>query len=260
MFNLLSFDMSMGACSVALMQGERLLSTFELAARQQSRHVLSMMKHLLAEAGLSFSQLDGVAFGCGPGSFTGVRLSASVAQAIAFSGDLPVFPVSTMQALAQGMYADFGAELTYVVFNAYAGDIYLGIYQKMEQPIVQLASPERRCLPSDFPEIPLLRDPLSIACKGENARSLFTEEPTFPSSYIKGGGKVCAAVGDGWDVYADILKDKLPASVQMHRDYFPHAKEIARIAKIDGDLGRFVAPQDALPAYLHKEDMWKKLA
>ncbi|MDF3054643.1 MAG: Peptidase glycoprotease [Gammaproteobacteria bacterium] len=229
MLNLLSFDMSMQACSVALMQDDLVFSISEPALRQQSRHVLSMIKHLLADAGISFSQLDGVAFGRGPGSFTGVRLSASVAQAIAFSKDLPIFPVSTLQALAQKIYIDFDAELICVALNAYAGDIYTGTYQKTVQPIVQIVSDERRCLPSEL-------------------------------SFAGDALKVCAAAGDGWSVYADVLKDQIPVRAQLYSDCLPHAKEIARIAKVDFEYGRFTALKDALPSYLYRGNMWKKLA
>jgi tRNA threonylcarbamoyladenosine biosynthesis protein TsaB len=220
--------MTMHAASVALMQKDQIISSFELASRHQSRHILSMIKLLLVEAEISFSQLDGIAFGCGPGSFTGVRLSASVAQGIAFSANLPVFPVSSMQALAQGLSVEVSADVLVVALNAFAGDIYLGVYAKTQHSIIQTIVSEQRCLPQQF-------------------------------SLDEIDTKNCVVAGDGWQAYAEELKNKLPVHVKLYDDHVIHAKDIAIIAKHDLEQGGGVAPKLALPTYLHREDMWKKI-
>ena len=100
---LLALDTATEACSVALLhQGEK---TFldEVAQRTHTQRILPMIDEILVNSGLRLSQVDGVAFGRGPGSFTGVRISAAVAQGLALAADLPVIPVSDLMAMAQAL-------------------------------------------------------------------------------------------------------------------------------------------------------------
>ena len=99
---LLAFDTATEACTVALWLDGKVLERFEHQS-QHSEHLLAMIDALLAEAELSISQLDAIAFGRGPGSFTGLRIGAGVAQGLAFAANLPVVPVSSLAALAQGV-------------------------------------------------------------------------------------------------------------------------------------------------------------
>ncbi len=105
MTRILALDTSGSACSVALWSDAGLLIGHEeTAQRQHTQRLLPMIKSLLLEADVNMSSLDAIAYGRGPGSFTGIRIAAGVAQGLAFGIDCPVIPVSTLAALALRMY------------------------------------------------------------------------------------------------------------------------------------------------------------
>ena len=98
---LLAMDTVTEGCSVALWTGERMISRFEEPGRGHALRILPMVDEVLTEAGLTLRELAGIAVGVGPGAFTGVRISVSVAQGLAFGAGLRLIPVTSLEALAQ---------------------------------------------------------------------------------------------------------------------------------------------------------------
>jgi tRNA threonylcarbamoyladenosine biosynthesis protein TsaB len=106
--------------------GDKLFSRWEEAPRDHTRKILPMVQAVLEDAGISLSDLDAIAFGRGPGSFTGVRIGISVAQGLAFGAGVPLIGISTLAAMAQGAYRLDGAEQVLTAIDARMNEVYFG--------------------------------------------------------------------------------------------------------------------------------------
>jgi tRNA threonylcarbamoyladenosine biosynthesis protein TsaB len=126
---LLAIDTATEACSAALLLNGEVRERFTVQPRRHGALLLEMMDALLAEAGLRPADLDGLAFSRGPGAFTGVRIAVGVAQGVAFGADLPLVPVSTLAALAQGGFRRTGARRLLPAFDARMDELYWGVYE-----------------------------------------------------------------------------------------------------------------------------------
>ena len=135
---LLAIETSTPACSAALSIDGVVIERYALAPRQHAVLILPMIESLLLEAGISVAQLDALAFGRGPGSFTGVRIAASVIQGIAFAADLPVLPVSTLATLALGGMRITDKTQVMAALDARKSEIYWGCYTAAEDGAVVL--------------------------------------------------------------------------------------------------------------------------
>lgn len=217
---LLAFDTGTEACTAALWLDGRVYERFELGIRHAER-LLPMVEELLAEAGASLTQLDAVAFGRGPGSFTGLRIGAGVAQGLAFGADVPVVPVSSLAALAQG--AD--APKVLAAFDARMQQVYYGAYIRRGDVVV-LEGAEVVAAPELVP----LAD---------------------------GAGWI--GTGSGWDTYADALMARNPATVArwLPRQY-PQARHVAQLASVYAAAGQLLAPEQALPIYIRDDVAMKR--
>ena len=121
---ILAIESSSEAVSVALMVGDECLSRHEVAPRKHAELLLPFMEDLLKQADLSLGQLDALAFGCGPGAFTGIRIATGVIQGVAFAADLPVLPVSTLATIAQGVKREEGKDKVIAAIDARMEEIY----------------------------------------------------------------------------------------------------------------------------------------
>lgn len=229
MTHILALDTSGNSCSVALWSDAGLLIGKEEAAeRQHTQRLLPMVKELLLEADIKLSSLNAIAYGRGPGSFTGIRIAAGVAQGLAFGIDCKVIPVSTLAALALRQYQQSkSSHLAYACsIDARMDEVYWGVYMINEShPELAIAQAvERVCAPANL--------------------------ELLQGDYV--------ACGSGMAV-AQMPAAILSAAQSVHPHLQPRALEMARLAAADFALGRQCAPEEALPVYLRDEVTWQKL-
>lgn len=145
MSTILALDSSTEACSCALAIDGNIFESFKVLPRLHTQYILPMIQRLMAEHELKFTDLDGIAVGAGPGSFTGLRIAAGVAQGIAFGADLPLIPISTLAALAQQSIRS-EPEHIFSCLDARINEVYWAVYSKADNKI-QLIGEEQLCKP-----------------------------------------------------------------------------------------------------------------
>jgi tRNA threonylcarbamoyladenosine biosynthesis protein TsaB len=220
-FRLLAIETSTPACSAALLVDGEVLERYSLAPRQHAALMLPMIESLLLEAGLAVSQLDAIGFGRGPGSFTGVRIAASMVQGIAFAADLPVVPVSTLAALALGGVRESGLSRVMTAMDARKSEVYWGSYANTADDVMTIQGDECVCVPDAVPD---------------------------PGQ----GGWV--GVGSGWSAYGEQLMRHLGERVvRLLPDLEPRAADVARLAGHAFHQGLSVRPEEAVPVYLRNK-------
>jgi universal bacterial protein YeaZ len=218
---LLALDTATECCSVALLDGERITSREAELGRGHADRVLPMVDELLAGAELRLDDLDAIAFGRGPGGFTGVRLAASIAQGLAFGAGVPVVPVSDLQAVAQrAMDADASVVRVLVCNDARMQEVYWGCFERGEDGLARAAGPERVGRPETV------------------------EPPSHWNGAVHGAGR-------GFRVYPQL--EARVGFAGLYPDLLPRAVEIARLAVPEVLAGRTVAPEHAVPVYLRDE-------
>lgn len=237
---LLAIDTATEGCSAALSIDGQLLTRLSVEPRRHAELILPMIDELLAEAGLSIRQLDAIAFGRGPGAFTGVRIATGVVQGIAFGADLPVLRVSTLRALAQRCYAEFGQQQVLCAFDARMNEVYWAIYQ-LQDGIARLLGEEQVVAP---------------------------EQVVLPGDLMPGDETLMwAGAGTGWSAYQDVLSDTVSQQLKLMGtgslgDCYPQlisrAEEIVPLALDDFAQGLAVTAEQALPVYLRNKVAWKK--
>lgn len=173
MSNILSIETATNACSVGLLVDNAQYARFEIAPRKHADLVLPMTQSLLKEAGVRMNEVDAIAFGCGPGSFMGVRLAVGIAQGLAFGVGCPVISVSTLQTLAQTAYLKTKAPYMLVGWDARMGDVYMGRYAVDESGIMQPMQSDVLVKPSEID----ISDKITYIAVG-NAWSIY-ENPLF---------------------------------------------------------------------------------
>ena len=150
---LLAFDTSTEHLSIAVLNGDRLIEHGGAGGAQSSTTLLPLVLQLLAEAGLALAELDAIAFGRGPGSFTGLRTACAVAQGLGFGANVPLLPVDTLQAVAEEAHHRFGATRVVAVLDARMEQVYAASYRFDGVAVdsePQLLAPESLAVPEGF--------------------------------------------------------------------------------------------------------------
>jgi len=141
---LLALETANEQCSVSIVdENQELFFQLDTRAKAQTQTILPMVEQGYAQLGLNTADLTAIAFSRGPGSFSGVRINAAVTQALAWSHDLPVIPVSTLQALAQAAYRLHGLTAVTAVLDARMNEVYIASFQLNEQGIMHAVDAEQ---------------------------------------------------------------------------------------------------------------------
>lgn len=216
---LLALETATDACSVALWWDGEIREAHEIAPRRHTELILPMIDGLCAEAGISAAALDGIAFGAGPGAFTGVRIATSIAQGIALAHELAVVPISTLAVLAQGAWRTLQRRTLVPTLDARRNEIYWGTYTVLVGGDHVLATGPDRVSPPELLTPPAAGD--------------------------------WVATGSGCEALQQLLGSRFGAHIQLLPALrFPHARDVATLGANAFAMGRGFAPDQALPIYL----------
>jgi tRNA threonylcarbamoyladenosine biosynthesis protein TsaB len=237
MKTILALDTSSENCSVALSHHGQITQKVACAPRNHTRLILPMIQTLLAEHALNMSDVDALAFGCGPGSFTGIRIAAGIAQGLAFGLDKPVYAISNLQALALQSYLMHGHSRVLATIDARMGEIYWGLFD------VQHSSAHQ-----DLP-----------ASTRYSVRSLMEEQVSAPQQLVLPDTAHCCAIGSGlsyMDEFPDAVRDCLSLTDESTQ---PEASAVARLCATAIRNGQQGDIEYAFPSYVRDSVAWNKL-
>jgi tRNA threonylcarbamoyladenosine biosynthesis protein TsaB len=221
---LLGIETSSSVGSIALEINGRIAAREIATPREQTEQLLELAHELLGEATLGVADIDGIAFGRGPGSFTGLRIAAAVAQGLAVGCGLRLLPVSSLLCLAQRAWRQHGIAHALVCVDAKMGEVYWGEFA-VNDGLVSPIGEERLAVAQDI------------------------SAPTVAG---------WSAVGDGVAAYRDELAAALAVADRALPDLKPAAEDLFPCARAALAGGRAVGPRDALPVYLREHTAWRR--
>lgn len=222
---LLAIETATEACSAALYLNGEIRERYRVAPQEHSHLILAMLDELLADAGIGMGALDALAFGRGPGAFTGVRIAAGTIQGLAMAVGLPVVPVSTLAVLAQGAHRSEGAERVLAAIDARMSEVYFGAFALGAEGVMVPAGAEGVGAPETVPG-------------------------------LEGEGWVGA--GSGWRSYGQVLRERFGrALAAVAGEQLPRARDVAMLAASGVANGQAVSAEKALPVYLRDKVVGK---
>jgi tRNA threonylcarbamoyladenosine biosynthesis protein TsaB len=212
---ILAIETSAELASTALLIGDRVLTRESSGVHTHSQSILPLVQSLLQEAGITLGQCDAIAFGSGPGSFTGVRTACGIVQGLAFGANLPVIPVITLLAMAQKCRNENGVDDVVAVLDARMGEVYWAQYRYVGgwQTVI---------------------------------------EPTLSTADVvkpQGNASVC---GNGLSAYAAAFEQSV-LLMNSHASIMPHAVSVAELARTAFALRQTLPARDAQPLYLRNK-------
>ncbi|WP_061709427.1 tRNA (adenosine(37)-N6)-threonylcarbamoyltransferase complex dimerization subunit type 1 TsaB [Pseudenterobacter timonensis] len=225
---ILAIDTATEACSVALWDNGDLFAHFEECPREHTQRILPLVKTILDQGNTSLSQLDALAFGRGPGSFTGVRIGIGIAQGLALGAALPMIGVSTLATMAQGAFRKTGATRVLAAIDARMGEVYWAEYTRDEQGVWH----------------------------GEESEAVL--KPEAVSERLKQLSGTWATVGTGWQAWPQMAEGS-GLTLSDGEMLLPAAEDMLPLACQQLAAGKTVAVEAAQPVYLRNEVAWKKL-
>lgn len=235
---ILAIDTSTEACSAALYNSnddnfryECVSGIFELCPQQHSQKILTMIDQLLTEASVNLNNIDALAYGRGPGSFTGVRIAASTVQGLALGANLPVVEVSTLQAMAQQQFVEHGSEQCAVLIDARMNEVYQGLFQ-CRNGIAQLVGTE---------------SVNSAEQATQSIRSFIAQAAEDATSFA----------GTGFSAFSSEFAENLQ-NPQTNVNY-PNAKYMLELALDQLLQSNTVSAAEVNPVYVRDEVTWQKL-
>ena len=227
---LLALDTSTEACSVALLHKGEKTYLDELAQRTHTKRILPMIDELLVNSGINLKQVDVLAFGRGPGSFTGVRVGAGIAQGLALGADLPVIAVSNLTAMAQAAFELYQAENVAAAIDARMNEVYF-------------SQVKREKVRSELGEFlqwnPVIEEQV---CQPEKVLEQLSDLTAY-------------RVGTGWGAYPQFKENGLEGSDII----LPSAQYMLGLALTDYAQNKVISALEIEPVYLRNEVTWKKL-
>lgn len=219
---ILALDTSTEACSCALNLHGEIYEDYAVIPRQHAQNILPMVQNLLHQKSLAFSDLDAIAFGRGPGSFTGLRIAAGVTQGIAFAANLPVIPISTLAALALQAYEELGSSRIVACLDARIDEVYWASF---------LIDP-------DTDTLSLLGD--EYLCKPE----------LMQTSELQSTSNVYTVIGNGLSYKARFPQALIKLMGTQLPEQLPRAASIARLAARELANKHTIAAEQVHPLYL----------
>ncbi|MCP5326178.1 MAG: tRNA (adenosine(37)-N6)-threonylcarbamoyltransferase complex dimerization subunit type 1 TsaB [Oceanospirillaceae bacterium] len=226
---ILAIDAAADGCSVALQSGADTFSRYTDAPRAHSKVLYPMLDEVLGEAGINKHQLQGVAFGKGPGSFTGIRIAAATAQGLGFALDIPLLPVSSLQGMAQQTYMQHGVQNVLTILDARMSELYFGLYA--------------------FDGATGLMQPQKEDCIDAIAAQPWADD--LPAGLV--------GVGNGWQMGDALAPAIRAAALQQFADILPHARYLLPAAQVMLQQGQGVAPEEIELVYLREQSHWKTI-
>lgn len=225
---ILAIDTATEACSVALWNDGTTFAHFELCPREHTQRILPLVRAALADAEVKLTDLDALAFGRGPGSFTGVRIGIGIAQGLALGAELPMIGVSTLATMAQGAWRKTGATRVLAAIDARMGEVYWAEYQRDADGIWH----------------------------GEETEAVL--KPEAVSDRLQQLDGNWAMVGTGWGAWPELAANS-PVTLTDGEMLLPTAEDMLPIARQLFAAQKWVAVEQAEPVYLRNEVAWKKL-
>ncbi|AUJ81242.1 tRNA (adenosine(37)-N6)-threonylcarbamoyltransferase complex dimerization subunit type 1 TsaB [Enterobacter cancerogenus] len=225
---ILAIDTATEACSVALWNDGAIGAHFEECPREHTQRILPLVKTILNQGHTALTDLDALAYGRGPGSFTGVRIGIGIAQGLALGAELPMIGVSTLMTMAQGAYRMTGATRVLAAIDARMGEVYWAEYTRDEQGVWH----------------------------GEETEAVLKPEAvTERLTQLSGEW---ATVGTGWAAWPEMASNTGITLVEGNM-LLPAAEDMLPIACQLLAAGKTVAVEHAEPVYLRNTVAWKKL-